>query len=252
VLTAFLHLLQPLARLWGRLNFGLTLWRRRGAPAKPEWRHLLRARKQLCTLWSEQWQAPEVWLETVEQALRRGGGIVRRGGEYDRWDLEIQGGLFGAARLLMTTEEHGAGRQLLRFRVWPRYQPAGLVLAFVFIALALAAEASRAWLADIVLVALGVLLALRAVHEAAYALAAARRAVREVEQASEAAVPTITVAEEVPGAVLAGAVNGHTNGVANEYYNGSTGNNPLDADVTSENGRHQQPEPSNGKPAALG
>src|SRR2546426_6284757 len=30
-----------------------------------------------------------------------------RGGEHDRWDLEVRCGFFGAARLLMGVEDHG-------------------------------------------------------------------------------------------------------------------------------------------------
>ena len=56
---------------------------------------------------------------------------TRRGGEYDRWDLDVRLGALATARARMTIEEHGTGRQLIRLRIWPRFQAgtvAGLVL----------------------------------------------------------------------------------------------------------------------------
>ncbi len=51
-------------------------------------------------------------------AIAEGAG-VRRGGEWQRWDLQLCGGILGAARVRAAVEEHGGGRQLVRFRVWP-------------------------------------------------------------------------------------------------------------------------------------
>ena len=59
-LTAILHLLQPLARLHGRLRSGLTPWRRRGA------RSLAAPWPRTLTIWSEHWQASEERLRSVE------------------------------------------------------------------------------------------------------------------------------------------------------------------------------------------
>ena len=54
-------------------------------------------------------------------ALRTAGRRVARGSAWDRWDLEVSGGLLGGARVRMAVEEHGAGRQLIRFNAWPRW-----------------------------------------------------------------------------------------------------------------------------------
>ena len=108
-----LHLLQPLARLHGRLSHGLTFWRRRG----PSPSALCLPRVD--TLWSETWRSSYEWLKRLEEALLDGGGVAFRGGDYDEWDLEIRGGFFGSVRVLMTVEEHGSGKQLLRFRARP-------------------------------------------------------------------------------------------------------------------------------------
>ena len=124
-LTAFLHLLQPLARLRGRLRFGLTPWRRRG------WHGLVFPWPRTMTLWSEQWRAPEEWLRALEEHVKEDGGVILRGGDYDRWDLAVRGGLLGNARLLMAVEEHGGGKQLARFRTWPKCSPMGLYLTLL-------------------------------------------------------------------------------------------------------------------------
>jgi GT2 family glycosyltransferase len=119
-LTAVLYLLQPLARVSGRLRHGLTPWRFhvRLAPSVP--------RPQRFWFWSERWRAPAEILRTVENVLRGQGAVVNRGGEFDRWDLRIRTGLFGCVRLHMGIEDHGAGKQVIRFRVWPWCSPCGL------------------------------------------------------------------------------------------------------------------------------
>ena len=116
-LTLALHLLQPAARLQGRLTMGLTLWRRRGTAG------LRLPRPHERTLWSERWRAVEDRLADIESTLNDDGAVTRRGGPYDRWDLQIRGGITADARLRVAVEEHGAGRQLVRFRIWPRWRP---------------------------------------------------------------------------------------------------------------------------------
>ncbi len=146
-LTAFLHMIQPLARLMGRLRAGLTPWRRCAVPgvALPlPWQRSF-------TVWSEQWRSPLEWLESLEGSLKKLRTVVLRGGDYDHWDLELRGGLLGRVRILMAVEEHGAGKQLIRFRAWPRCAPAGIVIAFGFALLAGTAALSGAWVACAVL-----------------------------------------------------------------------------------------------------
>jgi GT2 family glycosyltransferase len=108
-LIAFMHLLQPAARLWGRLKHGLTPWRRRpmrlSAPAP-----------SITTIWSEIWRAPRDWLSDVENELAKVGAIARSGGDYDEWDLRVRGGLLSGARLVMAVEDHERGKQNVRFR----------------------------------------------------------------------------------------------------------------------------------------
>jgi hypothetical protein len=51
--------------------------------------------------------------------MKATGSIVIPGGDYDAWDLEVRGGVFGSTRLLMAVEDSGSGTQLVRVRSWP-------------------------------------------------------------------------------------------------------------------------------------
>jgi GT2 family glycosyltransferase len=117
-LTAALFLLQPIARLVGRLRGGLTPWRRRGdlAFAFP-W-----PRKR--QVWSEHWRSQTDRLLALEHDLRARCMSIMRGGDTDRWDIQVRIGPLGSARLRAAVEEHGQGRQLVRYRVWPRWSRA--------------------------------------------------------------------------------------------------------------------------------
>ena len=140
-LTGLLHLLQPLARLIGRLRHGLTPWRHRGASAFaiPRQRSLER--------WDQHWHTAEDRLSDLERGLREQEAAVIRGGDFDRWDLETRTGAFGAVRCLVAIEEHGGGAQLVRLRIWPRiYRVPALAMTGLTL-LAVAAAGDRAWLA---------------------------------------------------------------------------------------------------------
>jgi hypothetical protein len=165
-----MYLLQPLARLSGRLRHGLTPWRRRGSrsSALP----LVRS----YSFWSEQWQSTEERVRAIIAALRADGSVIRSGGDWDRWDLQVRGGLLGVARLRIGIEEHGAGRQLVRVRCWPNVPRMALVLGLVAGALSLAGVLSDA---DTVAAGLGVVavaLLVRVAYECGAACATVRRA----------------------------------------------------------------------------
>jgi GT2 family glycosyltransferase len=155
---AWLHLLQPLARLLGRVRWGLTPWRRMTSAS------LAIPATRWFTLWSEAWRSAEQRLRDLEAALKGQGAVVHRGEGFDNWDLEVRGGLLASARLRMVVEEHGQERQLVRLRVSPRFGGIGLPVATVLGALAIAAGRAQAWMAcDSLLIAaiLPLLLSLR-------------------------------------------------------------------------------------------
>jgi glycosyltransferase involved in cell wall biosynthesis len=118
LLTIWLHLIQPVARLYGRFKHGLTPWRKKGAGPRLS---LLLARAQFFTHWSEEWHAPEEWLTVVEKNLVAMHTRVKRGGDFDEWDLEARTGLFAYGRALLLVEDHGAGKQMLRFKCWSNF-----------------------------------------------------------------------------------------------------------------------------------
>src|SRR5206468_3229077 len=76
----------------------------------------------------ESWRPHEAWLCEVERRLRELGVASVRGGDYDRWDLRVNGGMLASAHLRHVIEEHGAGRQLARFRIVPSISRAALVV----------------------------------------------------------------------------------------------------------------------------
>src|SRR5262249_41430743 len=111
--TALLYLIQPFARLTGRLRHGLTPWRKRvQSNSLVPW-------PTSTALWSERWQALSDRLCSIEAEVRKRGLALSRGGPYDGWDLEAWSGLLGGARALSAVEEHGTGKQLVRLRTWP-------------------------------------------------------------------------------------------------------------------------------------
>ena len=137
LLTAFLYVLQPIARLWGRIQYGLSPWRRHVTGFSLP-------RRMRYQVWSETWRDPTQWLEAIEQIVRTGGATVLRGQDFDRWDLEVPGGMFGSCRLQMAIEEHGCGRQFVRLRSWPRQAPFVVAPLTLFAAGAIEAALSHA------------------------------------------------------------------------------------------------------------
>jgi GT2 family glycosyltransferase len=172
-MTAWLHLLQPLARLVGRIRHGLTPWRPRDAELS-----LVPRSYRMATLISGPWQAPEDKLLSLEGELRQCGAVVKRGGAFDRWDLELQGGLLAGARVLLSVEDLAPGKQLVRFRSWPAFGRWSLGLLGVIAMLAASAFADRAFGVGSVLAASAMGLTFRMFEEAAYSQSALLKALR--------------------------------------------------------------------------
>ena len=165
-LTACLYVLQPVARLWGRLRHGLTPWRWRGALC------FVWPRTRSFATWSERWQDGSERLQSLEAAIRALGALVVRGGECDRWDIEVRGGILGGVRVLAAAEDHGRGQQLVRLRAWPRCSVVGIGSSMVLAGLAAAAGLDGAWAVTGILGAAAGTLGLRIFVESARATAA--------------------------------------------------------------------------------
>jgi GT2 family glycosyltransferase len=163
-LVALLCLMQPAARLQGRLQEGLTPWRRHGrAPSAAPW-------PRSKSIWSERWRSSEARLAEIQADLCAYDAIGTVGGDCDRWEHQVRGGCLAAARLRMGVEEHGAGRQLVRVRIYPRPNVAALASAAMLALLAVVAAIDHATAAAVVLATVCVALVARAAVEASRAM----------------------------------------------------------------------------------
>ncbi len=191
-----LHLMHPLARLYGRLKYGLHPWRRQGA-SRP-----LLLRPRTVSIWTEEWRTAEDWLRGAQTQLRSQGTIAFAGGGYDNWDLEIQGGIFGGVRTRMAVEEHGSNRQMLRFKIWPRCAASGFFTSLLMVSLAGAAAFDHSPAAAVVLGSIGLLAGVRMFHECALAMHKLTEALKgfETAPAAESAPKSLAAAafEQVP------------------------------------------------------
>lgn len=141
-IIAFLHLLQPLARLRGRIQHGIGPWRLPPRPAPGEAGSKISSR----AYWSETWRSAEDHLGAIIASVERTTPVVL-GDDFASWDFAVRGGMFGVVRVQTMIEEHGAGRQLLRLRIRP-FAPAPVAVVILASALgAVAAGVDGAWLA---------------------------------------------------------------------------------------------------------
>jgi GT2 family glycosyltransferase len=164
--TAWLHLQQPLARLCGRIRYDLTPWRKRGVrgtafPAPRSFR-----------IWSEAWQAASDRLAAVEQVLRSRGASVACGGDFDEWDLEVRDGVFAAVRMRMAIEEHGGGKQLVRFRAAPVFAKGIVFLLIGCLGMSLGAASDHAWIASAAIAVVAAIFFARSFQDCAAAMSA--------------------------------------------------------------------------------
>jgi GT2 family glycosyltransferase len=183
-LITMLHVTQPMMRLRGRLFSGLTLWRR------PKCRRFAFPASYSREVWSERWQSTEQRLEAMEEALYRVGARVVRGGRYDRWDLEIGGGIVGRGRVLMAIEEHGGGKQMIKLVCKPTVAWPGMALLLLFSSIAVLAGVGGSLGAAILLGAMAGCLLVRTLGDCAAATATFLEVVDGAVEAEQALCET--------------------------------------------------------------
>ncbi|WP_246113299.1 glycosyltransferase [Segetibacter aerophilus] len=150
LLIVLLHIVQPVARLRGRIKNGLTPWRIRGA--KASFKNLTLFKSKTLTHWNEvSWKSNETWLEEIEQNIIGLKARVKRGGDFDKWDIKTRNGLFSTAKGVLTVEEHGANKQYVKFRYWSKYSLGGLFLIGVLTAITTFALIDHSWIAGAIL-----------------------------------------------------------------------------------------------------
>ena len=164
-LIALLHLLQPAARLYGRLRSGLSPWRRYAGSWVAPRTHTRSLRRASA-------ESALNWLTALEGELAP-YHPVRRGGDYDRWDLEVLGGTGGGVRILVALDEEG---QLAYFRLHPWMSRPVAWILFGLVFLGVLAVFDSAWIACGLFVALALLLTLRIVRDCGVATALTLRA----------------------------------------------------------------------------
>lgn len=202
-LTTLLHMIQPIARLLGRLRHGLTPWRHHNY-GMAAIRSLLIQKEQ--QHWSETWRSSDAWLRQLESLLIDAGNRVKRGGKFDRWDLQVHSGIFSKARCLLTVEEHGGGKQYLRLRTFPVYSRTGLLLMAGLAALVCAAFNQGALLAGSLLLPLLLAIAHKYAQDTAAAYYCLQQAFSQLdttpEEPPEEEEPIISRQEEMPEVLI--------------------------------------------------
>jgi hypothetical protein len=183
ILTAGLFLLQPLARLLGRVRHGLTLWR---DPPGPGWTF---PRTWKADLWTRKTHSIEERLETIEKCLREHGCEPCRGSDFDQWDLQVSGGIFGSARLCVASEPHGSGFQLLRIVCRPRCSILGLGFGLIFGTLALIAGAEGTWSVYALLGGVALWVVSRTIQECGNSAGAFLTVVRQIDRVERKDLP---------------------------------------------------------------
>ncbi len=205
--TFLLHLLQPLARLKGRLRLGLTPWRKRGIRGfRLPW-------SQTVSIWSEHWHSAEERLEALEKMLGEAGACVMRGGDFDRWDLAVRGGLLGGARLRLVVEEHGANKQYARFHCEANFSRLGWGTTALLTGLVFTTAFSGGRLASGVLGAGALLFGLRNLYETGAALAIMQAMLRRLETALQSQTRSIEISAVASGEHIA-ALSGNVTALA--------------------------------------
>ena len=175
VVTGLLHLMQPLTRLWSRLVYSLTAWRIRRYPTLSfPWPRMFQ-------LWSEKWLDSTEVLLSLESVLRSSGAVVRRGGDYDSWDLEIRGGLFGGLRVYTVSENYGRGKHMLRLRSRPWFSISGAGTTLLLMIACLGALLDHAVYAASTLAPLSVMFGAITFRSAAVAVGAIHRALIKLD-----------------------------------------------------------------------
>jgi GT2 family glycosyltransferase len=162
LLVAWLHLVQPAARLLGRVQHGMGPWNWKGSTR-------ILPLPTVVSLWTTRWQAIEMHLSALESILKEVGPVIR-GGDFDRWDLSIPGGLFGTVPVIAMVEEHGNGKQLCRFRAWPKSPKAVIAILLAIISAAGLATVSHATVASGLLALTGFIIVLLIYKDCALAM----------------------------------------------------------------------------------
>ena len=165
-----------------------------------------------------------------------------RGGDFAHWDLEVRAGVLTGVRLRMAIEEHGAGKQFLRFRMWPKWSKPWLIASAVFATISVFALLDQAWTVSATLGLMSLLVLGRMCLGCATAMAVTRQVLLEARATEEKVAPSVVpVAPSLSQALIEGNGNPASarnypqrkiNYVAHEAH--GNGNNKSSIDKQSE------------------
>ena len=118
---AWLHLLEPLARDWGRLRGGLTPWRsalpmdpRR--PTTPWWRRAQPFRRTVSWSYAGDQRLDRYPILTrLTEVCSDRGCAVEWNASFESWDLRLRRGALNEASVRVVVEHHGGPRRRARF-----------------------------------------------------------------------------------------------------------------------------------------
>lgn len=120
---AWFHLLEPLARDWGRLKGGLTPWRsalRAGGRTAPPrlsrwWQRTQPLRRHIEWVYGGGTRLEHYpFLERLTERLLARGCAAGWNPDHDEWDLKVRRGALGEARVRIVVEHHGGPKRLAR------------------------------------------------------------------------------------------------------------------------------------------
>ena len=126
LLIILLHMIQPVARLYGRFRNGLMPWRNKAAEGDTPGMFVFRS--HVFKYWSEEWKSSEQWLTSIENNLISLKARVKRGSNFDNWDIMIRNGMFSKVHGVLVIEEHGSGKQYLKFKCTVQYSFTAFIL----------------------------------------------------------------------------------------------------------------------------
>ena len=187
LLVAALYAAQPLARLMGRIRYGLTYLRSNSKSVSlSSAAHYLFPRRLQATIWAEDWRSHIDWLQQVEEALSRQHLNVRRSGDFDHWDMEVSSGQLGRIRILTTVEEHGTKEkdeisdQMIRLRLKPKFCRPVLIFTLLLTILSILALLVGAWVVSAILITLAGVIGYRMLRDNAKTAAIVLGTLREI------------------------------------------------------------------------
>jgi hypothetical protein len=168
LITTYMHFIQPISRLRGRIKHGLNP--SRGNLSNLRYLKSFSIFPQVIYAWSEKWAELSEWQLNLKAELLKRKMKVKNGGDFDRWDLEYKIGPFISARALLTVEEHGMGKQYFKIKQRLRLSIVPELLIFGLFLVTMLAFKFHAYLSLIFFGSLSILLLLKVLADSCYIL----------------------------------------------------------------------------------